>query len=218
MLTDITAVVLLLLTGIVALLGAIFLLLDYLKNKKIYHLLWAISFIVLFLAGLLIVLVDWTILFEPIIPVITTLIPAFLAVGLLYALYAEKPFGLYFLLYSVILIAIQFLARYGIAGLSGYASITLMAVHIPSGLIIVLIPLLAAAKKETEMASIFFSLGGISISMGGVLLAFAATSSPIMTLDQIVAVLPILLLIVGLFFFLGVFMPTRWRANNPVFK
>lgn len=100
MLNDPTAIVLLLLTGTAALLGGIFLLLDYLKNRKLFHLLWAISFIVLFLAGLLIILVDWTILFEPIIPVITTLIPAFLAVGLLYALYTEKPFGLYFLLYS----------------------------------------------------------------------------------------------------------------------
>lgn len=218
MLTDITAVVLLLLTGIVALLSGIFLLLDYLKNKKVHHLLWAISFLVLFLAGLLIIIVGWTILFEPIIPVITTLIPAFLAVGLLYVLYPEKPVGLYYLLYSIIFMVVQLLARYDIGGLSGFASLTLMAVHIPSGLIIVFLPIIAALKKDTEMTAILFSLGGITISLGGILLAFTSTPSPILTLDQIIAVLPILLLIVGLLFFLGVFMPSKWRATNPVFK
>lgn len=116
------------------------------------------------------------------------------------------------------MIAIQLLARYDVAGLSGVASLTLMAVHIPSGLIIILLPLFAALKEETQMTAILFSLGGVSISMGGVLLAFASTSSPIMSLAQIIAILPILLLVVGLLFFLGVFMPTKWRAKNPIFK
>ncbi len=214
---DILSLILLLITGIVALLMAIFLLLGYFKEKKMYHLWWAISMLVLFLAGVLFILTDYAILADPLIPIVATFIPMGLAIGLLFAVMPDKPFGLYYTLYALIMIGIQAIGRY-VPGMEAIALPTLLAVHIPSGLIIVFIPLLTAIRKDTEFTSIFFSLGGIAISLAGMLLAFVKINSPILTLDVILALLPILLLIVGVLFFLGIFMPSKWKAEIPIGK
>ncbi|MHA1246373.1 MAG: hypothetical protein ACTSPE_03540 [Candidatus Thorarchaeota archaeon] len=214
---DTISLILLLLTGIVALVMAIFLFLDYTKNKRIYHLSWAISFVVLFLAGLLIVLFDFAILGNPLVPVVATVIPVGLAVGLLHAVWGDRTYGTYYAIYAAIMIVVQAATRL-VAGLEAGATPTLLALHIPSGLIVVIVPLITALKKETEFTSIFFSLGGIFISLGGMLLAFLKFDSPILSADQIFAVLPLLLLIVGVLYFLGIFMPTKWKAQIPIGK
>ena len=211
---DTMSMLLLHLTGIVALLMAVFLFMDYLKNKRIYHLWWAISFLVLFLAGLLIVSFDFAVLANPIIPVVATVIPVGLAIELLYAVWDDKPYGLYFTVYGIVVILVQLAARY-VSGMESLATPSLLAAHIPSGLLVVLLPLLTTARKETEPTAVFFALGGICISLGGMLLAFLKFEAPILSAEQIFAVLPLLLLIVGVFYFLGIFLPTKWKAAIP---
>ncbi len=214
---DILTLLLLLVTGLVALIMAIFLFMDYFKNKKVFHLWWAISMLVLFLAGLLFVLTDYAILYDPLIPIVATIIPVGLAVGLLYAVMPDKPYGLYYTIYSIVLIIVQAAGRY-ITGLEAVALPSLLAVHIPSGLIIVFLPLMTAIKKDTEYTSIFFSLGGLAISLGGMLLAFVKINSPLLPLATILAILPILLLLVGVLYLLGIFLPTKWKAAFPLVK
>ncbi|MHA1771807.1 MAG: hypothetical protein ACTSYL_07740 [Candidatus Thorarchaeota archaeon] len=214
---DALSLILLLLTGVVALIMAVFLFLDYFKNKKLFHLWWAISMLVLFLSGILFVITDYAILADPLIPIVATIIPVGLAVGLLYAVMPDKSYGLYYTIYSVLLIIVQAAGRY-ITGLEAIALPTLLAVHIPSGLIIVFLPVLTAIRKETEFTSIFFSLGGVAISLGGMLLAFVKINSPLLPLTTILAILPILLLLVGVLYFIGIFMPTKWKATLPIGK
>ncbi|MHA2224060.1 MAG: hypothetical protein ACXAC8_02575 [Candidatus Hodarchaeales archaeon] len=212
MLTDPLAIILLLVTGVVALVMGILLLRDYLINKKIYHLAWAISFIVLFVAGVLIILNGYVILEDPLVPVVSAFIPACLAIGLFNAAWNDKPYGLYYTIFTVVMIVALAVVRL-IPDFAGFSTPVLMALHIPSGLSIVGIPLYTALKKETEMTSIFYSVGGLLISIGGVLLAISKTNSAIAELTF--NVLPLLLVIVGVLFVLGILLPNKWKVEVP---
>ncbi|MHA2290135.1 MAG: hypothetical protein ACXABG_15225, partial [Promethearchaeota archaeon] len=88
--TDLMGAVVLLVVGVVAIILALFLLKEYLASRNMYHLSWAISFLVLFVSGVLIILLGWTEALEnPLVPPVAALIPAGLAVGLLYSVYED---------------------------------------------------------------------------------------------------------------------------------
>lgn len=60
------AVILLWITGIAAILFGLLLLLDFLKNKKLHHLLWAVAFFVVFVAGIVLIFTnDYSLLLSP---------------------------------------------------------------------------------------------------------------------------------------------------------
>ena len=218
MITDIVPLVLLLLVGVVALVLAIFLALAYLKDKGLHHLFWAVSFLVLFVSGVLIILNGFIVLKEPLVPVVAALIPACLAIGLLYALYDDKPWGMYYAIFALVMIVLLAVVRLDlVAGLSEMSSMVLMGLHIPSGLIISFLPLYAAfVSKDVSTSGALFGIGGLLMSVGGVLLAFVAIGSAILTEAQIFEILPILLVIVGLFLFFGIILPEKWKIEIPV--
>ncbi len=215
MMTDYIGMIFLLLTGLVAIYVGILLIKEYLNEKHIYHLYWGISFIVLFVAGVLIILFDWPILGAPLVPFASTLIPLGLALGLLYAVYEDKPYGNWFLIYGVIGLVLILLAGFNVANLGSLGYIFIMLVHIPCGLIIVVLPAYTAIKGETEGAAWFFSIGGLLISIGGMLLAFLKAGSPILSANQIFAILAPLLLLVGAFFTLGIAKVSKWKVSIP---
>lgn len=216
MLDDIIAnfipITLLLITGAVALVMAILLFLDYLKNRKAFHLAWAISFLVLFVSGVLIIIFGYDILAEPLVPVVAAFIPACLVIGLFFAAWDDKPYGLYYTIFTVVMVFVLAVVRL-LPDLSDFSTPVLMGLHVPSGLAIVGIPLYTALTKKTEITSIFYSIGGLLISTGGVLLAISKTNEDVaqLTFD----VLPLLLVIVGVFFVLGIILPTKWRVEIP---
>ncbi len=208
----------LLVVGVVALILALLLIKEYLESKKPYHLAWAISFLVLFISGVIIILLGWeeAILDQDLVPPVAALIPAGLAVGLLYAVYDDKQYGLVYAIYSLVVIALITLIKTGILDLN-IASMVIMAVHIPSGLIISFVPLYTAYTKETEWTSAFFGIGGLLISFGGVLLAMATVGDGNTDLlDLVFDVLPYLLLVVGVLFVLGIGLPKKWKVEIPV--
>jgi len=216
MLDDISAnlipIILLLVTGFVALVMASLLILDYLKNKKVYHLAWAISFLVLFVSGVLIILFGYNILSQPLVPVVAAFIPACLVIGLFFATWDDKPYGLYYTIFTIFMVAVLALVRL-LPDLADFSTPVLMGLHIPSGLAIVGIPLYTALTKKTEMTSLFYSIGGLLISIGGILLAISKTNAEVEELTF--AVLPLLLVIVGVFFVLGILLPSEWKAEIP---
>lgn len=211
-------IALLLLTGVVALVMAIYLFRAYVADKKTAHLFWMISLLVLFVSGVLIILLGFEVLEEPLIPVIAALIPVGIATGLYYALWEDKNYGLIFFIYSLVVLVFVTLARLDIF-LSDYGTILIMAIHVPSGGSIMLLPVYSAITNMTESASIYFSIGGLLISIGGMLLAFLRLSEPFLGIfdaDTIFLVLPGLLLIVGAFFVLGMTRPTKWQVPVPL--
>ncbi|MFW9855608.1 MAG: hypothetical protein ACFFFG_11135 [Candidatus Thorarchaeota archaeon] len=212
---DILSTVLLLITGILALVMGALLIKEYLSSKNLAHLAWSIGFIVLFASGLLIIIFDFAILTEPLVPVVAALIPGTLAIGLLFAVWPDKPYGLLYTIYTVVVVGSLAIVRIA-PELSSFSTPVLMAIHIPSGLLIVIIPIITAWQKETEITSIFFGIGGLLISTGGILLAFLKLGSPILTQEQIFAVLPLLLVLVGIFFVLGIILPSKWKIEIPL--
>ncbi len=218
MITDMVPLVLLLLVGVVSLVLVIFLALAYLKDKGLHHLFWAVSFLVLFVSGVLIILNGFDVLKEPLVPVVAALIPACLAIGLLYALYDGKPWGTYYAIFALVMIVLLAVVRLDlVAGLSEMSSMVLMGLHIPSGLIISFLPLYAAfISKNVETSGALFGIGGLLMSVGGVLLAFVAIGSEILSEAQIFEILPVLLVIVGLFLFFGIVIPEKWKIDIPI--
>lgn len=217
MLEDPIAIVLLLITGVVALLLALLLFKKFLELKRLYHLFWAISFLVLFISGVLIILLGFEVLEEDLVPVVAALIPVCLAIGLYNVEWADKKYWLYYTIYSVVLIVLLTLARTDIF-LPDMKTMILLLTHIPAGLSIVIIPLYTAfVSKSTEWTSVFFSIGGLLISIGGVLLAFLKVESltPILSQAEIFGILPLLLLIVSVFFVLGIGLPSKWKIDIP---
>ncbi len=209
---DIISAIFLLLTGIVALYVGIYLLKAYGSGKSLAHLFWAIGFLVLFVSGVLIIIFGFNVLGLSFIPPVAALIPVGIAAGLLFAIYDEKPmYGWIFLAYELIMIIYTTIVRLG--GNTNTPGL-IMAIHIPGGLIIVIIPFLSGQDKAW-----MFSIGGALISFGGMLLAFLKLSTPFMgifTANVIFAVLPPLLLIVGAFFTLGLVYPEKWRVDIPM--
>jgi hypothetical protein len=67
---------------------------------------------------------------------------------------------------------------------------------------------------------LFFAAGGLTISIGGVLLAFLKIESltPILTDTEIFAVLPTLLLIVGVLFVISLALTEKWKIQIPIAK
>ncbi|MHA2031448.1 MAG: hypothetical protein ACW99Q_18890, partial [Candidatus Kariarchaeaceae archaeon] len=135
MAVDIISAIFLLLTGVVALLMGIYLIQAYNIDKKLYHLWWAVALFVLFVSGVLIIILDFDVLDEKLIPVVAALIPVGIAIGLYFAVWEDKPYGWYFTLYAAIGIVLLTMSRLVIAfevAISGL----IMGVHIPCGLFI----------------------------------------------------------------------------------
>ncbi|MCY3414504.1 MAG: hypothetical protein INQ03_22845 [Candidatus Heimdallarchaeota archaeon] len=209
---DILSILLLLITGVVALLVGIILIKEYIAKKSFGHFFIAVGYLVLFVSGVLIIILGFEVLKEPIIPPVAALIPVGIATGILFFKFEEKPLIPWvFFGYEIVMIIITLIVRLG--GNTDSAGLV-MAMHIPSGLIIFFLPLFTGQNKAW-----FITLGGGLISFGGMLLAFAGSGNPLFGIfdyDMIFAVLPLLLLIVGVCFTLGLIFPEKWRIAVPV--
>ncbi|MHA2399061.1 MAG: hypothetical protein ACXADU_09250 [Promethearchaeota archaeon] len=211
------AVIILLITGIAAILFALFMLLDFIKNKKIHHLLWALAFIVLFLAGIILVATnDYSLLLSPTIAALAALIPGGMAAGLYFVVFEDKSklIGYAYLAFVIVMVVLIGITK--AVGSPG-ASATVMVAHIPSGLSIILLPIYTTVKtKETDWKAYLLTIGGVVISIAGLLLALFTLGAADIVL--ILTLLPIILLITALFFALGTLLPEKWGYAIPGLK
>lgn len=215
----IDAVIVLLIVGVISLVMGVLLFKDYLakNSENPFHALWGTSFLVLFVSGVLIILFNFEILDNEAVAVVAALIPACFAIGLLYAMCEKKNRGRYYSLYALVMIVLIAVFKYT-DSLSDNAAYVIMAIHVPSGLIMVLWPAMGVQKGVVENSAYFFSLGGLFMSLGGVLLAFVAVDSPILEKEDIWIVLPYLLAVVGVLLVLGIMLPSQWKVPHPFTK
>lgn len=213
------AVILLLITGIAAILFGLFMTLDFLKNKKIHHLLWALSFIVLFIAGIILVFTnDYSLLLTPIVAALAVLIPGGIAAGLFFVVFEEKT-KLYGCIYLVFILVMVVLIGIVKAVESPGDSVVVMVAHIPSSLSIILLPIYTTYKtKETDWKALLMTIGGFVISAAGVLLAFLTAGSTLFTAELIFTLLPWFLLFTAIFFAIGMLLPEKWSFAIPGIK
>jgi len=194
----------LLLTGLVA----IYMLFRFMQRQKnpdtagIWNIYYMVGFLVLLIAGLLLIIFGWGALANNFVAVVAGLIPFSLATGLVAQFYSkyEKPY-LWFMVIGIVLIAI---ARYG--GMVSFGKVVYPVFHAIAGLTIVLVPFLVC-KEGTKVKKGFsmVAVGGILIGLGGMALAFLKSGKQLLFFSQdvVMAILAPLLLFMALFFTWG---------------
>lgn len=193
--------VILLLTGLTAIYLIVRFVQDYRREGKrpAYDFYYIVSFLVLLVAGLLLIAYGYDVLANPLVVIVAYLIPFCLALGLVTEFHSgmEKPY-LIFGIIGLIGIAIT---RYVEVG--GWATVILATWHSIAGLLIFFIPIFVVKGGRAPGGFIFVTIGGFLIGVGGISLAFLKAGAPILSADVIFTILAPLLLLMSLAFCWG---------------
>ncbi|HHB90152.1 MAG TPA: hypothetical protein ENK60_02455 [Anaerolineae bacterium] len=185
----------LLLTGLVALYLVVRFFNDYRQHQGTHNVFYMISFLVLLVAGLLLIAFTYDILGSPWVVIVSALIPICLSLGLVYEFYPN--YGKLYLVVAIIGLIAMGVTRF--TGPPTLATIFLIIVHSIAGILIILTPILAARQGLTSGGFIGVSIGGILIGLGGVALAFLKLGKQFLFFSQefvFTILAPLLLLMV----------------------
>jgi len=193
--------IILLATGLVAAYLIYFFAQRYRAGRKVRALYFLVSFAVLLIAGLLLILFTYDALANPLVVVVSVLIPAGISLGLVskYLPSAEKGYLLF------VLVGLAAIAVTRFTGPSGLATPVLAVVHSVAGLLIFFLPIRAVSRGEAKSDLIWVTVGGGLIGLGGIALAFLKSGSQLLFFSQTVvfAILAPLLLLMALAFAWG---------------
>lgn len=218
------AELLLWIVSIVGIIWGFLLIVSYINTRKRHHLLWGASFSLVFIGFHQVIgTADYGILLDGFMAAMLAFIPGLLAAGLLMAVYKDKWFGNYYALFSLImaiLIAIfKFDPFYWITPQTALVpTVMVMILHIPSGLLILIVPILTTFKtKETRWPALFMAAGGLLFGITGFMLSLATTGVAAGDDYLFIALglLPIFLLFAGLGWALGTLIPSMWNFEIP---
>ncbi len=218
------AKILLWLTAIIGLFFALFLLASYLNHRKPAHFYWGISFALLWInTHIAIAGGSYAFWLEPVPATFSALMVGLFAVGLWMNVKPEKEkIGKILLLYVVamsLLIGVFKLPyvatlNYGWSLLDPIAiPIAVMALHIPSAILIIWLPL--QTRDENGQSALMLPLAGILMSLVGLLLALATFEvftgyTLVGYLFIVFSLFPFVYLIAAIAFAWGTFVPKRW--------
>lgn len=160
---------------------------------------YTIAFGVLLVACLLIIIFGFEILDSPLVVIFSTIIPLSLSLGLVWE-YLPSLRTIYLLFAFLGLIAV-ILTRQLTPGRPSV--IVLAVVHGVAGMLIFLLPIVLSLQGKTNPGFALVGMGGALIGIGGLLLSFLKTGSPILSRDQILTILPILLMLMTIAFVAG---------------
>lgn len=162
---------------------------------------WAyiIAFGVLLIAGLLLIIMGFETLDNPLVVIVSTIIPLSLSTGLVAQFFPQWSTA--YLIFAIIGFVIIVITRYYITG--PISTIALAVIHGIAGLTIFIMPILLSMQGITPGGFALVGVGGALIGVGGLLLAFLKTGKPILTQNTILTVLPALLLLMTLAFVSG---------------
>ena len=150
---------------------------DYQKNgKPMYDIYYMLSFLVLLVAGLLLIIFTYAALANPLVVVVAYLIPFLLALGLVTEFHKDKA-TLYLIVGLIGLVAIAY-TRFTDAG--ALKVISLATFHSIAGLIIFFIPIFLIKNKKVDGGFIWVTVGGTLIGLGGIALAFIKSGSQLL--------------------------------------
>lgn len=114
-----SADILLWVAGIIAVVFAFFLLVEYFNTKKINHVLWAISLIITFVVFHIVANSGtYSVLLSDVLAGLTTLIPGLIAAGLLYSVFEDKKllgrfrYGHVYIIFILVLTLFNILSRF----------------------------------------------------------------------------------------------------------
>jgi len=233
------AEVMLWLVAFIGIIWGFFLIVSYINTRKRHHLLWGASFSIMWIVFHQVIVTDkYDIMFGPYIAMMLAFIPGLLAAGLLMAVFNEKKiignlFALAVLImaglialfkfdpFSWIGNAAEFEVTYNLPRVIEHVpSMLVMALHIPSALIIVVLPIYTTIKNQTRWPAIFMSIGGIVFGVVGFILTLVMSGvfEPYIPIDYryvVMALFPMFLIVSVLCFAFGTIMPAKWNFGIP---
>lgn len=188
-------IILLLLTG----LAALYLSVQFFKRKKLYDWYYILGFVVLLVAGVLLILLGYDILGTPFVLTVSSLIPLGISMGIAeqYFPAIKKPFK-WFLAIGFVLIALS-----SFFGWEMVKKISVPLFHSVAGLMIFLGPIMA---KGAPKGFFWVGIGGLLIGIGGIALAFLKIGQPLLgifTADLVFNILSLILVLMAFSFLYG---------------
>ncbi len=160
--------------------------------------LYTISFGLLLLASLLLLIMGFEIMENDFIAVATAIIPITLSLGLV--IHELEHYLMYALLIGIcfiIALAFRFFAKGKIASLS------IGIVHLLSGTVIFLLPIILVSIGKTNYHILWISLGGLLIGIIGIFLGFIKAGKEILSIEKIEKIFPIILMLTTFSFIIG---------------
>lgn len=163
---------------------------------------WAytIAFGTLLLAGLLMIIFGFEVLDNPLVTVVSTILPLALSLGLVWEHWpAWRNAYLVFVILGFVAVAFTRFYRPE----SKAAVITLAVVHSVAGLLIFLLPIYMSLRGLAPIGFVLVGIGGALIGVGGLLLAFLKMGKPVISRQTILTILPLLLLLMTTAYVVG---------------
>lgn len=221
---------------IVAILGfafALFLLADYLNNRKPSHLYWGMAFGLIWINTHVVIFSgSFATFLDPVPSVVGALTVGLFAVGIIKSVNPDGFLGKYFLYYVLIMALLIGALKVPYWNPNGdniilaiIIPVVVMALHIPSALLIIILPF--RTRSENGLAALALSLAGLLMSLVGLLLAGALmllqlealgivpTDLVTIYLEIVFNSFPFVYLGAGLCFAWGTFVPKQWTFNIP---
>jgi hypothetical protein len=158
----------LLVTGLVAIYLLYLFYKDYRTSKSPADISYLVGFGVLLVAGLLLIAFTYDALDNPLVILVSYLIPAGISLGLVAQFYPQ--FGRYYLAFVILGLVLIGIARIG--EMEQFGRIVLPIFHTVAGLITFLMPMIVVRQKRAPVGFLWVSVGGALIGLGGIALAF----------------------------------------------
>jgi hypothetical protein len=153
---------------------------------------YTLAFGILLVAGLLMLILGFSVLDSPVVVIVSTLIPLSLSLGLVWESLA--PYRTPYLLFTILGFASVIFTR-SFSMPRKLPVILLAIVHGVAGMVIFLLPIVFAIKGQANPGFALVGVGGALIGVGGLLLSFLKTGKPILSKETVLKVLPGLLLV-----------------------
>jgi hypothetical protein len=173
-------------------------------EKKVYMLYYMMSFVVLFISGVLLIFMGYGILSSPFVLTVASLIPLGISIGIIRQCYEQylRPYT-WFATIGFLAIAVS-----SFAGWELVRKISIPLFHGVAGLVIFLGPFLVKKYGQGKKAADGFwwvGMGGVLIGLGGIALAFLSVGSQLLFFSQsfVLMILAPLLLLMTLAFTFG---------------
>jgi len=205
-------------SAIIGVIFALFLLSSYLNERKPAHFYWGISFAILYINTHVAIFSGTFATFLDQVPsTLSALMVGFFAVGLFKTVKPDKEkFGDYLLYYVVIMSLVIGFFKGAYLGLPAFITpILVMALHIPSGILIIWLPL--QTRDVNGKAALVMTIAGVLMSLVGVLLALATLG--ILATDAYLEIVfnafPYVYLGAAVCFAWGTFVPKSWNFAIP---
>jgi hypothetical protein len=158
----------LLATGLVAIYLLYLFYKDYRTSKSPADISYLVGFGVLLVAGLLLIAFTYDALDNPLVVIVSYLIPAGISLGLVTQFYPQ--FGRWYLAFVILGLVLIGVTRLG--EMEDFGRIVLPIFHSVAGLIIFLLPIVVVRQKRAPSSFLWVSVGGVLIGLGGIALAF----------------------------------------------